>query len=197
MTNLITWYDVLGVLPDAPPDEIRDAWQARTAALQPGMLAGAAPNVLSAADRARRAVEEAWRVLADPAARESYDEDIGIRRPGEGLAPPSRGPSGPDVSLGEGWSMADEEALEPYQGRPSRVVVPDVGGLFYQACLDVAGRVGLHLAPVRLTAHPMPVEGLVAGQTPAPGKRVHRDSTLTVQLWHPPAPGGQRPAASG
>jgi len=197
MTSLITWYDVLGVLPDAQPDEIRDGWQARKAALQPGILAGAPPNVLSAADRALQAVEEAWRVLADPAARESYDEDIGIRRPGEGLAPPSRGPSGPDVSLGEGWSMADEEALEPYQGRPSRVVVPDVGGLFYQACLHVAGRVGLHLAPVRLTAHPMPVEGLVAGQTPAPGKRVHSDSTLTVQLWHPPAPGGQRPAAPG
>ena len=198
MTNVITWYDVLGVLPDAPPDEIRDAWQARKAALRPGMLAGAPPNVLSAADRALQAVEEAWRVLADPAARESYDEDIGIRRPGEGLASPSRGPSGPDVSLGEGWSTADEEALKPYPGRRSRVVVPDVGGLFYQACLDVVGRVGLHLAPVRLTAHPMPVEGLVAGQTPAPGTRVHRDSTLTVQLWHPPAPGGQRrPAASG
>ena len=197
MTNVITWYDVLGVLPDALPDDIRDAWQARKAALQPGMLAGAPPDVLSAADRALQAVEEAWRVLADPAARESYDEDIGIRRLGEGLAPPSRGPSGPDVSLGEGWSMADEEALEPYPSRPSRVVVPDVGGLFYQACLDVAGRVGLHMAPVRLTAHPMPVEGLVVGQTPAPGKRVHRDSTLTVQLWHPPAPGGQRPAASG
>ena len=197
MTTVVTWYDVLGVLPDALPGDIREAWQARKAALQPGMVAGAPPDVLSAADRALQAVEEAWRVLADPAARESYDEDIGFRRLGEGLTPPSRGPSGPDVSLGGGWSMADEEALEPYPGRPSRVVVPDVGGLFYRACLDVAGRVGLRLAPVRLTAHPMPVEGLVAGQTPAPGKRVHRDSTLTVQLWHPPAPGGQQPAASG
>jgi hypothetical protein len=197
MTSVVTWYDVLGVLPDALPEDIREAWQARKAALQPGMLAGAPADVLSAAERALQAVEEAWRVLADPAARESYDEDIGFRRLGEGLAPPSRGPSGPDVSLGEGWSMADEEALEPHPGRPSRVVVPDVGGLFYQACLDVAGRVGLHLAPVRLTAHPMPVEGLVTGQTPAPGKRVHRDSTLTVQLWHPPAPGGQQQAASG
>jgi hypothetical protein len=197
MTDVITWYDVLGVLPDALSDEIGHAWQARKAALQPGILAGAPPDVLSAADRALQAVEEAWRVLGDPAARESYDEDIGIRRPGEGLASPSRGPSGPDVSLGEGWSMADEEALEPYRGRPSRVAVPDVGGLFYQACLDVAGRVGLRLAPVRLTAHPMPVEGLVVGQTPAPGTRVHRDSMLTVQLWHPPASGGQRPAASG
>ena len=86
--------------------------------------------------------------------------------------------------------MANEEALKPYPDRHSRVVVPDVGGLFYQACLDVAGRVGLRLAPVRLTAHPMPVEGLVVGQTPAPGTRVHSDSMLTVQLWHPPAPGG-------
>lgn len=91
MTRLITWYDVLGVLPDAPPDDIRAAWQARTAALQPGILAGATPEVLSAAQRARQAVEEAWRVLADPAARESYDRDVGFVRPGEGLASPSRG----------------------------------------------------------------------------------------------------------
>jgi hypothetical protein len=56
--------------------------------------------------------------------------------------------------------------------------------------MRIAGRIGLHLAPIRLTPHPMPVEGLVVGQSPAPGKRVHRDSTLTVQLWHPPKPGG-------
>lgn len=168
MTSVITWYDVLGVLPDAPPDDIREAWQMRRAALQPGMLAGAPPDMLSAADRALQAVEQAWRVLADPAARESYDEEIGFRRLGEGLASPSRGPSGPDVSLGEGWSTADREALEPYSSRSSRMAVPDVGGLFYKACLDVVGRVGLHLVPIRLTAHPMPVEGLVVGQAPAP-----------------------------
>ena len=190
MTSVITWYDVLGVLPDAAPDDIREAWQARQAALQAGTLAGASPEVLAAADRARHAVQEAWRVLADPAARESYDEEVGFARPGEGLAPPGRGPMGPDVGLGEGWSTADEEALEPYPGRASRVVVPDVRGLFYRACTDVAGRVGLHVAPIRLTPHPMPVEGLVVGQEPAPGKRVRHDSALTVRLWHPPKPGG-------
>jgi hypothetical protein len=194
MTRLITWYDVLGVLPDASPDDIREAWQARKAALQPGILAGATPEVLSAAQQAQQAVEEAWRVLADPAARESYDQDIGFLRPREGLASPFRGPSGPDISLGQGWSTADEEALEPYSDRPSRVMVPDVRGLFYQTCMDVAGRIGLHLAPIRLTPHPMPVEGLVVGQTPAAGKRVHRDSTLTVQLWHPSKLSGQQPA---
>ena len=197
LMNVVTWYDVLGVVPGATPDDIREAWQARQAALQPGKLAGAPADVLSAADRARQAVEEAWRVLADPPAREAYDQNVGFERPGEGLGPPSLKPAEPGVSLSKGWSLADEEALEAYPDRPSRVVVPDVGGLFYQACMDVADRVGLHLDPIRLTAHPMPVEGLVVGQRPDPGKRVHRDSTLTVQLWHPPELGGQQPAASG
>jgi DnaJ domain len=195
MTSGISWYDVLGVLPDASADDIREAWQARNAALQPGPLAGAPPEVASAADRARHMVQDAYRVLADPVARESYDVNMGFARPGEGLAPPWRGPSGPDVGLGEGWSEADEEALEPYEDPPSRVVVPDVRGLFYGACMEVAGRIGLHTAPIRLTSHPMPVDGLVVGQTPGPGERVHRASTLTVQLWHPSEPDGQRPAA--
>jgi beta-lactam-binding protein with PASTA domain len=90
-----------------------------------------------------------------------------------------------------GWSTADEESLEPYSDPHSRVVVPAVTGLFYGACMEVAGRLGLHVAPIRLTPHPMPVDGLVVGQTPAPGERVRRDSTLTVQLWHPPEPDSQ------
>jgi len=196
MTSVITWYDVLGVLPDASPDDIRIAWQKRQAALQAGTLEGASPEVLAAVDRARQAVQEAWRVLAEPAARESYDEEAGFVRPREGLTAPGRGPMGPDVGLGPGWSTADEEALEPYPGRHGRVVVPDVRGLFYRACTEVAGRVRLRIAPIRLTPHPMPVEGLVVGQVPAPGERVHHDSTLTVRLWHPPEPGSQ-PAASG
>ena len=190
MASVITWYDVLGVLPDAAPEDIRQAWQARKAALQPGTLAAAPPKVLSAAQLALQAVDEAGRVLTDPAARQSYDQAIGFLRPREGLASPSRGPSGPDIPLGAGWSTADEEALEPYADRPSRVPVPDVKGLFFRACMEVAGRVGLRLEPIRLTQRPMPVEGLVVDQTPAPGKRVHRDSTLTVQLWHPPESGG-------
>ena len=186
-----TWYDVLGVLPDAPPEDIRAAWQARRAALQLAGLAGAPPDVAPAANRARQQVDQGWDVLADPAARAAYDQEIGFARPGEGLAPPGRGPSGPDVRLGQRWSTADEESLEPYSDPPSRVVVPDVTGLFYGACLEVAGRLGLHVAPILLTSHPMPVDGLVVGQTPAPGERAHRESTLTVQVWHPSEPGQQ------
>lgn len=194
MTSVITWYDVLGVLPDATSDDIREACRERRVALAPDNLAGAPAEVLSVAHRALQAVQEAGRVLADPAARKSYDQDIGFLRPGEGLAPTTLGrPPEPDVSLGEGWSTADEEALQPYQDPPSRVVVPDVRGLFYRACMEVAGRVGLRVEPVRLTPRPMPVEGLVVDQTPAPGKRARRDSRLTVRLWHPPEPDSQFP----
>jgi hypothetical protein len=63
-------------------------------------------------------------------------------------------------------------------------------------CCPTRHRLGLHVAPIRLTPHPMPVDGLVVGQTPAPGQRVHRDSTLTVQVWHPSEPAGQPPAIS-
>ena len=184
MTRILTWYDVLGVLPDAPQDDIREAWQARKTALPraPGRCPAGGPVGRGSA---RQAVDEAWRVLADPAARESYDEAIGFERPGEGLPPPWRGPSGPDVSLGRDGRRRMRKRWSRMSDPPSRVMVPDVSGLFYQACMDVAGRIGLHVAPVQLTPHPMPVEGLAVGQAPAPGERVHRNSTLTVQVWHP------------
>jgi DnaJ domain len=190
-----TWYDVLGVLPDAPTEDIRDAWEDKMAALQPATLTGAPADVLPVADRARQLVNQAAGILADPAARASYDEKIGFARPGEGLAPTWRGPSGPDVALGPGWSTALEESLDPYSEPVSQLVVPDVTGLFFSACLDVAGRVSLRVEPVRLTPHPMPVDGLVVSQVPAPGAWAQHNSTLTVHVWHPAEPDGQ-PSAS-
>ena len=47
MMSGITWYDVLGVLPDAPPEDIRAAWQARKAALQPAAQRAQAPAELT------------------------------------------------------------------------------------------------------------------------------------------------------
>jgi len=41
-------------------------------------------------------------------------------------------------------------------------------GCSTRVCMEVAGRLGLHLVPIRLTPHPMPVDGLVVGQTPVP-----------------------------
>ena len=69
MTSVLTWYDVLGVLPDAPPGDIRQAWQARKAALQPDTLAGAAPEVLAGGGVVLVLELELHAVSAAPAAR--------------------------------------------------------------------------------------------------------------------------------
>jgi beta-lactam-binding protein with PASTA domain len=71
-------------------------------------------------------------------------------------------------------------------------VVPDVRGLFVGPCLRAVGDIGLRMETVRLTEFPMPVEGLIVGQSPSPGTKVRRSGTLTVQVWHPP----RRPAAN-
>jgi curved DNA-binding protein CbpA len=91
--------DVLGVSPGASPGEVRSAYQARTRLLAPRMLAGVPAKVLKAADTAKVAVDEAWRVLGDPAARSLYDSQIQARGNGEGLGRPEPVPSGPGGEL--------------------------------------------------------------------------------------------------
>jgi Mce-associated membrane protein len=58
-----TWYDLLGVEPDASPDEIRAAWKAAIADLDP-------------TDRRFKALNEAAEVLLDPARRSEYDASL-------------------------------------------------------------------------------------------------------------------------
>jgi hypothetical protein len=69
--------------------------------------------------------------------------------------------------------------------RGRRLTVPDVRGLFYRPCQEVVVMAGLRPAVIRLTQDPLPVEGLVVGQSPDPGATVRYQSTLTVQVWHP------------
>lgn len=202
----ITWYDVLGVLPGATVERVQHQHDAKVRLLRPELIAGASSPVVLAASRAREILGAARRVLADPASRARYDETIGIRRRGEGLSPPASFPSQP----GTGWrdvdSIAGDAGLEmlgallmlgdfmtPHPRRPRRVAVPDVRGLFYSVCLEITGKLGFRLNPVRLTEHPMPVEGLVVGQSPRPAVQARRGSELTVQVWHPRArPGTER-----
>ena len=73
----------------------------------------------------------------------------------------------------------------PASARSRRLTVPDLRGLFYRSGQEVAARARLRLAVARLTADPLPVEGLVVGQSPEPGATVRRRSTLTVQVAHP------------
>lgn len=190
---MLTWYDVLGVLPGASPGEVKSAYEDRARLLDLQMLIGASSKVLKAADAARAAAGEAWHVLQDHAARQRYDEKIGVRRNGEGLDRPPPIPSGPGGEPAGRYVTADmvmaglADLTTPHPSPPRRVIVPDLRGLFMRSCLRVAGDLGLHVEMVQLTENPMPVEGLVVDQSPLPGSKVHRSSTLTLEIWHPHA----------
>jgi PASTA domain len=196
----ITWYDILGVLPGASAEDIQLEYGAKTSLLRPELISGASSKVITAASRAQGILDAAVRVLGDPVNRKRYDEMEGFRPSGGGLDQPEDLPSEPgfgpsDVSLPIGAAgaevlgglMALADWLTPRPRQPGRIPVPDVRGLFYAVCLEVTGRLGLQVTAVRLTEHPMPVDGLVVDQSPLPAAKLRRGGTLTVQVWHPPA----------
>jgi len=199
----ITWYDVLGALPGATPAEIQQAYDDKAGVLRPELVSGAPSSVVTAVSRAQGILDAAWRVLGDPASRERYDESADLMHIGGGLAPPGDSPSDP------GWGPADPDFVAGYPGAallgglmmltdllapqphlPRRIPVPDVRGLFYSVCLDLLGRLDLQVTAVRLTPHPMPVDGLVVDQSPKPPAKIRREGELTVQVWHPPLRAG-------
>ncbi|MBV9381249.1 MAG: DnaJ domain-containing protein [Streptosporangiaceae bacterium] len=200
MEQGITWYDILGVPPGAAVSKIESTYEAKSALLRPDMIAGAPAKVVKAATRARDNLDRAWKVLGDPVSRGRYDEQIGIRRSGGGLDQPRTGPPGPglgpddmgiageflDAGVVGGLLVALAGGLVRKPQPPRPVAVPDVRGLFYDVCLEVARRHKLQVTVVRLTERPMAVDGLVVDQDPRPGA-VRGGGRLTVQLWHPPA----------
>jgi DnaJ-class molecular chaperone len=200
MESGITWYDVLDVLPGADPAKIRREYEAKANLLRPELISGAPSNVLQAIFRAQGMLDSAWEVLGDPASRERYDLSIGLRGPGGHLREPGSNPdgSGPGPSdLGiagdpaggaaggaltrTGWPRTQRRRAKQH------VAVPDMRGLFYNVCLEVAARRNVHITTVRLTPHPMPVEGLVVDQSPRPPATLQRHGELTIYVWHPMA----------
>ena len=130
---MLTWYDVLGISPGASPGEVRSAYQARARQLAPPMLTGVPRcKVLKAAEVAKAAADEAWRVLGEPVARQLYDSQIGARGNGEGLDRPEPVPSGPGGEIyGRGINAdivmaALADVMTPHPSPARRVIVPDL-----------------------------------------------------------------------
>jgi curved DNA-binding protein CbpA len=194
----ITWYDLLGALPDASPEDIQRAYDAKAGLLRPELLSGAPSTVVTAAARARGIIDAARQVLSDPVSRQRYDEAAGLWGSGGGLSEPGDSPAGsglPDSDVAAGNPGAEVlhglGALNLWLARhpdyQRRIPVPDVRGLFYDVFVRVVGRLDIQITFVQLTEHPMLVEGLVVDQSPRPPVKIHRRGELTVQVWHPPA----------
>lgn len=78
-----TWYDVLDVSPDASADEVRAAWRAKIADLDP-------------TDRRFAALNQAAEVLLDPERRAAYDAELAPAEP-----EPDTGDAGTGAEPGE------------------------------------------------------------------------------------------------
>jgi curved DNA-binding protein CbpA len=66
-------YDVLGVAPDASPDELHSAYRARARELH--------PDVVGDSGEAMRELNTAWEILRDPDARAEYDAEFLVDLP--------------------------------------------------------------------------------------------------------------------
>jgi hypothetical protein len=97
---VVTWYDILDAMPGASTEEIQDKYDAKASLLRPEFIAGAPSAVITAVSRAQQLLDEARRVLGDPVTRARYDELVGIRRSGGGLAPQETFPSEPRFGSG-------------------------------------------------------------------------------------------------
>ena len=96
MRSCITWYDLLGALPDASSEDIQQAYDAKAGLLRPELLSDAPSTVVTAAARAQGIIDAARRVLGDPVSRQRYDEAAGVWGSGGGLGQPG------DYSAGSG-----------------------------------------------------------------------------------------------
>jgi hypothetical protein len=194
----ITWYDLLGALPDASSEDIQQAYDAKAGLLRPRLLSGAPSKVVTAAARAQGIIDATRQVLGDPVSRQRYDEAAGLWGSSGGLDQPKDSPAG--SGLPDSDFAADNAGAEVLSGLGTlnlwlarhpdyqrRIPVPDVRGLFYDVFVGVVGRLDLQVTFVQLTEHPMLVEGLVVDQSPGPPAMIHRRGEPTVQVWHPPA----------
>lgn len=103
----MTHYDTLGVSPNASGKTIAAAYKRKARLVHPDRHQGADAKVIAEAERAMRAINEAWEVLGDPVRRRIYDESMRRPAPRPVSAPPPRRivPAPPDATR-RGWFIA-------------------------------------------------------------------------------------------
>ncbi|HKI99790.1 MAG TPA: J domain-containing protein [bacterium] len=92
---MVDYYNLLGIAPDAAPDEVRRAFRARAKAVHPDAHPHGSPVEQEAQRRRFIALAQAYETLSDPDRREAYDRTwrAGLRP--AGAAPGARAGAGP------------------------------------------------------------------------------------------------------
>lgn len=90
-----THYELLGVAPDAPPDEIKRAFRHEIARYHPDKVQHLGQEFQSLAAGRAAELTEAYRVLMDAETRAAYDEQVKSGETPQPARPPSAAPSRP------------------------------------------------------------------------------------------------------
>jgi uncharacterized RDD family membrane protein YckC len=160
-----THYDILGLEPDAPKNEIKRAYQEHLEAAQG---AGDAETTL----RIRRA----WQVLSDPVQRSRYDDSVGLTPGRRRAGPDSNGSSAPGspTSGSEEVEILDDAEEAPDQASPGQEM---------EVARDWLGRPRPDRPPRPKREMPPPppmAEGL---ELPALSRRVAGDAIDVITLF--------------
>ena len=100
MSTDTTYYDLLGVAPDAPKDEIRSAYQAKLSDVRADRTKEEetrrpSDDVIRAKREEEAELRTAWQILSDPVQRQRYDERVHVD--GDGAADDEPAEGGVDV----------------------------------------------------------------------------------------------------
>lgn len=129
----MTHYDALGVSAGAGPAEVRRAYLAAARRHHPDFHAAADEQTRAGHARQMQAINQAWAVLGDPAARATYDRVLSgddpstsgaeVRRRGEPVVPAGKGwtPRTDDDGWQDdfrSWADEDERLAPDGPGRP-------------------------------------------------------------------------------
>jgi len=128
-----TYYDLLGVDPDAPKDEIRSAYQAKLADVRADRskeeeTRRPSDDVIRAKREEEAELRTAWQILSDPVQRQRYDERVHVD--GEGTVGAETAEGGVDVEDDvEDEDTEDEDAEDDLvPARRPQPAAPRVAG---------------------------------------------------------------------
>lgn len=99
--TMSTYYDLLGVDPDASQFHIESAYQRQRESYRVDRVAGIDAELQQIAERRTAELEHVYHILSDPLRRQQYDISIGLRRQGQGEE--SVSPSRTTLSSRERW----------------------------------------------------------------------------------------------
>jgi hypothetical protein len=150
---VVTHYDVLGVPPDAPLDDIKRAYYERARLYHPDAHASSSPAVRAEAERTMQALNTSWTVLREPVRRRRYDRHLG--RTAAGGTSTATATATATAVRGKGRIVDPRRTARPVPERPPVRAALGVGFQYWFGAAGHRGLRGLNLRVTGTSLRPM------------------------------------------